>query len=161
MKLSTFSTPINERYFEDYIEGSVFEYGPLDVGESEIIEFARQFDPQMMHLDPQAAASGPFQGLIASGWHTLGLMMRLFVDNYLSSVASRASPGVDEIRWFKPVRPGDQLRLRISILETRRSRSKPDRGLVISLLEGINQDGEVVASVKPMNFLALRDPVAQ
>ena len=161
MKLSTFSTSINERYFEDYIEGSVFEYGPLRVGESEIIAFAKQFDPQMMHLDPQAAASGPFQGLIASGWHTLGLMMRLFVDNYLSSVASRASPGVDEIRWFKPVRPGDQLRLRISILETRRSRSKPDRGLVISLLEGINQDGEVVASVKPMNFLALRDPVAQ
>lgn len=161
MSLSEFSVPIDQRYFEDYIPGSVFEYGPVLVTEAEIIEFAKRFDPQAMHIDPQAAENGPYHGLIASGWHTLGLMMRLFVDNFLSSVASLASPGIDELRWLKPVRPGDQLRLRVSILEARRSRSKPDRGVIISLFESINQHGEVVASIRPMNLLALRNPDVQ
>ena len=160
MSQSEFSTPINQRYFEDYIEGAIFEYGPVTVNEAEIIDFAERFDPQEMHIDPQAAQAGPFKGLIASGWHTIGLMMRLFVDNFLSSVASLASPGIDELRWLKPVRPGDQLRLRVSILETRRSRSKPDRGMVISLMEVINQDGAIVASLRPMNLLGLRNPNA-
>lgn len=160
MSQSEFSTPIDQRYFEDYIVGSVFEYGPVLVSEAEIIDFAKRFDPQEMHIDPQGAALGPFKGLIASGWHTIGLVMRLFVDHFLSSVASLASPGIDELRWLKPVRPGDQLRLRVSILETRRSRSKPDRGIVISLMEVINQNGEIVASLRPMNLLALRNPAA-
>lgn len=158
MSLSEFSVPVEQRYFEDYVQGGVFEYGPISVEEPEIIEFAKRFDPQTMHTDPQRAGSGPFKGLIASGWHTIGLMMRLFVDHYLSAVASLASPGVDEVRWFKPVRPGDQLRLRVSILETKPSRSKGDRGMVFSLLEGINQSGEVVASLKAMNLLAVRSP---
>jgi acyl dehydratase len=156
MGLSEFSTPIGQRYFEDYIQGAVFEYGPLSVDEAEIIAFAKRFDPQTMHTDPQAALRGPFKGLIASGWHTIGLMMRLFVDNYLSAVASLASPGVDEVRWLKPVRPGDQLRLRVAVLETRPSRSKPDRGIVHSLVESLNQNGEIVASFKAMNLLGLR-----
>ncbi len=138
------------------MEGSVFEYGPIAVEEAEIISFAKRFDPQTMHIDPEKAALGPFRGLIASGWHTTGLMMRLFVEHFLSSVASLASPGVDEVRWLRPVRPGDQLQLRISILEVKPSRTKPDRGMVVSLLEGINQDGEVVSSLKAMNLLAKR-----
>jgi acyl dehydratase len=156
MTPSEFSMLIGQRYFEDYVKGAVFEYGPISVSEAEIIDFAERFDPQTMHIDPQAAARGPFKGLIASGWHTIGLMMRLFVDNYLSTVASLASPGVDEVRWYKPVRPDDALRLRVSILDTKPSRSKPDRGMVHSLLEGINQNGETVASLKAMNLLGLR-----
>jgi acyl dehydratase len=153
---STFSVPIEDRYFEDYVEGSVFEYGPIAVEEAEIISFAKRYDPQTIHIDPEKAALGPFHGLIASGWHTVGLMMRLFVEHFLSAVASLASPGVDEVRWYRPVRPGDRLLLRISILEVKPSRTKPDRGMVVSLLEGINQNGEVVSSLKAMNLLAKR-----
>ena len=156
MASSTFRVPIDDRYFEDYVVGSVFEFGPIAIEESEIVAFAKSFDPQTMHVDPEKAAHGPFHGLIASGWHTIALMMRLFVDHYLSAVASRASPGVDEVRWRRPVRPGDRLQLRISILEAKPSRFKPDRGMVVSLLEGINQEGEVVASLKAMNLLATR-----
>jgi acyl dehydratase len=156
MNVSGFSVPIDDRYFEDYREGSVFTFGPIEVEESEVISFAERFDPQTIHTDPAKAAEGPFGGLIASGWHTAGLMMRLFVDNYLSAVASLASPGVDELRWLRPVRPGDQLRLRVSVLETKPSRSKPDRGMVVSLLEALNQSGEVVFSLKAMNLLAKR-----
>src|SRR5699024_839340 len=125
--------------------GSVYEFGPIEVEESEVIAFASRFDPQAMHIDPAAAAAGPFKGLIASGWHTLSLMMRLMVDNYLSTVAGLASPGVDEVRWVRPVRPGDHLVLRVTVLEARPSRSKPDRGVIFSLMEALNQNGEVVA----------------
>ncbi len=154
--MSTFPTPIDDRFFEDYAEGSLYEFGPITVDEAEIISFARRFDPQTMHVDPVKAASGPFQGLIASGWHTIGLMMRLFVEHYLSDVASLASPGVDEVRWLRPVRPGDRLRLRVTVVSARRSRSKPDRGIVTSALEAINQQGEVVCSFTAMNMLAAR-----
>jgi acyl dehydratase len=153
---STFANPIDNRYFEDYVAGTTFIFGPIEVEESEVISFAQRFDPQSIHKDPAWAAHGPFHGLIASGWHTIGLMMRLFVEHFLSAVASRASPGVDEVRWYCPVRPGDQLRLRVSILEANPSRSKPDRGMVISLLEALNQDEEVVCSLKAMNLLAKR-----
>jgi acyl dehydratase len=158
MNLCEFSVPREQRYFEDYVEGAKFEYGPISVDEAEVIAFAKRYDPQTMHTDPQEAARGPFKGLIASGWQTMSLMMRLFVDHYLSAVASIASPGVDEVRWLRPVRPGDQLMLRVSILETRPSRSKPDRGMVVSLLEAVNQSGDVVASLKAMNLLAARNP---
>ena len=160
MPLSDFKTPRDQRYFEDYEKGRSFEYGPIGVEEPEVIAFARQFDPQAMHIDPDAAARGPFHGLIASGWHTIGLMMRLFVDHYLTSVASLASPGVDEVRWFKPVRPGDQLHLRLTIADAAPSRSKPDRGMVHTVVEGINQQGEVVASFKAMNLIGRRHPGA-
>ena len=157
MNLSEFSVPREQRYFEDYVAGAKFEYGPVSVDETEIIAFAKRYDPQTMHVDPQAAARGPFKGLIASGWQTMSLMMRLFVDHYLSAVASLGSPGVDEVRWLRPVRPGDQLMLRVSVLETKPSRSKPDRGMVVSLLEAVNQSGDVVASLKAMNLLAARN----
>ena len=156
MSVSTFSTPIDDRWFEDYVAGAVYEFGPIRADEAEIIDFARKFDPQAMHVDPDAAARGLFGGLIASGWHTAGMMMRLVVDHYLSSVASVASPGIDELRWKAPVRPGDELKLRVSVLETRLSASKPDRGMVVSLLEAVNQRGETVCSLRAMNLLLLR-----
>jgi acyl dehydratase len=155
---STFANPIDNRYFEDYVVGAAFVFGPIGVDESEVISFAQRFDPQSIHTDPERAAHGPFHGLIASGWHTIALMMRLYVEHFLSAVASRASPGVDEVRWYHPVRPGDQLRLRVSILEANPSRSKPDRGMVISLLEALNQDQRVVCSLRAMNLLAKRSP---
>jgi acyl dehydratase len=153
-----FATPLGQRYFEDYIEGSVFEFGPTPVVEAEVIAIAKRFDPQAMHTDPQAALRGPYKGLIASGWHTMGLMLRLVVDNYLSTVATFASPGLNEVRWLQPVRPGDELRLRVTVIETRVSRSKPDRGIVHSLMEGLNQNGDVVVSFIWMNMLGLRNP---
>jgi len=145
-----------ERYFEDYIPGAVFEYGEIRVEEAEILEFARRFDPQDMHVDPEAAKRGRFGGLIASGWHTGAMMMRLLADNFLPKGASLASPGIDELRWLFPVRPGDVLRIRVTVLEATPSRSKPDRGMVRTLIEVLNQDGKIVMSLKPMNIIARR-----
>lgn len=156
MSAPDFAVPIDQRYFEDYTVGSSYEYGTVAVNEAEAIDFARRFDPQPIHVDTVVAAEGPFGGLIASGWHTAALMMRLFVDHYLSSVASLASPGVDELRWLKPVRPGDLLRIRATVTEARRSRSKPDRGIVRTLIEVLNQRGEIVLSMKAMNLLRTR-----
>ena len=128
MSATEFSVPIDERYFEDYVPGPVFEYGPIAVTEAEIIDFAKKFDPQYIHTDPEKAARGPFGGLIASGWHISSLMMRLYVDNYLSSVASLCIPGIDELRWRSPSAPGDSLWIRVTALDARRSKSKPDLG---------------------------------
>jgi len=152
-----FTVPIEDRYFEDYEAGAIHQFGPIEVEEAEVIAFARRFDPQPFHINPEAAAQTVFGGLIASGWHTAGLMMRLCVDHYLSSVASLGSPGVDELRWLRPVRPGDELSVRVTILETKRSRSKPDRGIVRSLFEALNQAGEIVMSMKAVNFMRCRD----
>jgi acyl dehydratase len=152
-----FAVPIEVRYFEDYQAGAVYEYGYASVTEAEILAFARQFDPQPIHVEPAFAATGPFGGLIASGWHTGGIFMRLFADHYLSRVASLASPGIDELRWATPVRPGDTLRLRATVLETRVSRSKPDRGLVRTRGELLNQDDGSALSLIAMNLLRRRD----
>src|SRR5712692_3474948 len=132
-------SPAAVRYFEDYPPGSVFEAGPIAVSEAEIIDFARRYDPQAMHVDPAAAAQGRFGGLIASGWHTAAMMMRLFATNFLSPVSSVASPGVDELRWLEPVRPGDALSIRVTVLEARRSRSRPGEGIVRGFVEVVNQ----------------------
>ena len=145
-----------ERYFEDYTPGTVFTSGAIVVSEAEIIDFAWQYDPQAMHTDPAAAASGRFGGLIASGWHTAALMMRLFATNFLSPASSVASPGIDELRWLRPVRPGDSLHLRVTVVEARRSRSRPQEGIVRSLIEVLNQDGAMVMSLKPISLIACR-----
>ena len=145
-----------ERYFEDYPTGAVFTAGTIAVDRAEIIDFARKYDPQAMHTDPDAAASGHFGGLIASGWHTAAMMMRLFADNFLSPASSIASPGLDELRWLKPVRPGDVLSLRVTILEARRSRSRPEQGVIRSLVEVLNQNGEAVMSLKPISLIRCR-----
>jgi len=156
MNATVFSVPINERYFEDYVPGPVFEYGPISVTEAEVIDFAKKFDPQDIHTDPVKATRGPFGGLIASGWHTSSLMMRLYADNYLSSVASIASPGIDELRWLKPVRPGDSLWIRVTALDSRRSKSKPDLGVVRVYVEVLNQNREIVMTVKTVNLFRRR-----
>lgn len=156
MSASQFPVPINDRYFEDYLPGSTYEYGPISVSEADIIEFAKKFDPQDIHTNPEKAGQGPFGGLIASGWHTGSLMMRLFVDNYISSVAAIASPGVDELRWTKPVRPGDSLWIRVAVIDSRRSQSKPHLGIVRVQVEVINQHREAVMSLKSANLLKCR-----
>ena len=155
-----FSVPIGDRYFEDYQEGAVYEYGYATIDTDELVAFARRFDPQPIHVDAELAAAGPFGGLIASGLHTGGIFMRLFADHYLSKSAGLASPGIDELRWPAPVRPGDTLRLRTTTTGTRRSRSKPDRGLVFTHAELINADDSIVLSLKAMNLLRLRHPRA-
>src|SRR5436305_1537982 len=105
---------------------------------------------------PAAAASGFFGGLIASGWHTAGLMMRLFTQHFLSPESSLASPGIDELRWPKPVRPGDILSIRVTVTEARRSRSKPQQGIVHSFVEVLNQHDEVVMTLKPVSLIRCR-----
>ena len=154
----SFATPPTDRCFEDYTVGATYECGSVHLTEAEMIAFAREFDPQAMHVDPAASARGRFGGLIASGWHTAAMMMRLLVDNFLPGRASLASPGIDELRWLRPVRPGDVLRVRVCVLEATRSRSKPDRGIVRTLVEVLNQDAEVVMSMKPMNLVRVRHP---
>jgi acyl dehydratase len=159
---SDFAVPIDDRYFEDYRADAVYEYGHLVVSERAVLDFAEQFDPQPIHVDPGFAATGPFHGLIASGWHSAGLAMRLFADHYLSRVASLASPGVDEVRWKVPLRPDDRVRLTATTLETRPSRSKPDRGMVVTRLELLNQDDRSPISFTAMNILRRRpEPVRQ
>ena len=116
------------QYFEDYPVGAVFAGGPITVGEQEILDFARRYDPQPMHVDKAAAEAGQFGGLIASGWHTGALMMQLLAAHFVPRPGNLASPGLDELRWLLPVRPGDRLSLRATVLEARRSRSKPGSG---------------------------------
>jgi len=153
----TFTTPAEDRYFEDYVPGSVHEFGSIAVEEAEMINFARRFDPQPFHIDPEAAKQSIFGRLIASGWHTASLAMRLLVDHYISHVASLGSPGVDELRWLKPVRPGDTLSVRITLLEAQRSRSKPDQGFIRGSTEVLNQHGEVVMTMKSGGFVRCRE----
>jgi acyl dehydratase len=160
MSLSVFRTSADNRYFEDYIAGDIHRFGRIVVEADEVISFAKRFDPQSFHTDIDAARRGPFGGLIASGWHTAGLMMRLLTEHFLSSVASLGSPGIDELRWLKPVRPGDVLSLRVTIREAVPSRSKPDRGLVRSVIEVLNQTDEVVMTLVAM-VLVGRRPAAE
>lgn len=159
-QLSSFSTPIDDRYFEDYVPGAVHEVGQIEVTAEEVIAFGKRYDPQDFHTDPEAALKTRFGGLIASGWMTCSLMMRLFCENYLSKNAGLVSPGVDELRWLIPVRPGDVLSLRITVAEARRSSSKPDRGLVKSAIEVLNQKREVVMTMLAMNLVSCRNPAA-
>jgi acyl dehydratase len=143
------------RYFEDYPVGAVYGGGPVTVSEADILDFARRYDPQPMHTDKAAAEAGPFGGLIASGWHTGSLMMQLLVRHFVPR-GNLASPGLDELRWVRPVRPGDALSLRASVESARRSHSKPDQGVVISFVEVLNQHGEVVMTLKPISLMRCR-----
>ena len=144
------------RYFDDYMPGTTHDCGSVSVSQAEIISFATQFDPQPFHVDPEAAARGPFGGLVASGWHTAALVMRQLVDHYLPAEASLGSPGLDEVRWPDPVRPGDTLRVRATVLEARRSQSRPDRGIIKTVIEAVNQDGRMVMRATGTNFLRVR-----
>ncbi len=154
--MSLFASPASERYFEDYVPGVVHSFGSVVVTEAEVLEFAGRYDPQPIHTDPEYAVTGPFGGLIASGWHTAALFMRLFADHFLSRVASLASPGIDELRWVAPVRPGDTLRVRATVVEARVSRSKPDRGVVRTEVVVLNQDEVAVLTMSAVNIMLRR-----
>jgi acyl dehydratase len=135
-----------EIHLDDLAPGQIHHLGRHTVGRDEIVAFARDWDPQPFHLDEAAASASIYGGLIASGWHTVCLFMRLFVDGLLGRAAAMGSPGIDELRWLKPVRPGDTLEARLEILEVRPSRSKPDRGIVRLRSVMINQHQEEVLS---------------
>ena len=134
-------------YFEDFKAGDEFASSGATITESQIIDFALTFDPQPLHVDVTAATASPFGGLIASGFHTLALSFRLFWQTGALNDGSIGSPGIDEVRWLRPVRPGDTLRVVVKVLETRPSRSKPDRGMVKVQYTTTNQHGETVLTV--------------
>jgi acyl dehydratase len=138
---------VPERTFDDFEAGQVHELGTHTVTEEEILAFAREFDPQPFHVDPEAAKDSVFGGLIASGWHTGAMWMRLYVDAMLGSTAAQGSPGIEELRWLAPVRPGDTLAGRLTVLETTPSERRPDRGTVRIRGELVNQDGVTVLSM--------------
>jgi acyl dehydratase len=139
---------LKERWFEDYAVGEVFEFGDRLVTGEEIVEFAIRYDPQPFHADAAAAAHSSFGGLVASGWMTAALLMREMCDHFISPLSALGSPGVDQLRWLQPVRPGNRLHVRVTVLEARRSQSKPDRGVITLLQEVMNQSGEVVMSLQ-------------
>lgn len=143
-------------YFEDFEPGRVFELGSVDVTADEIIEFATKYDPQPFHIDPVAAEQSPFGGLIASGWHTCALYMRLLCDGILHDSSSQGSPGMEELRWLAPVRPGDRLRGTSTVLAANPSSTKPNRGTVTLLSEMTNQDGVVVMRMRGRGMYGVR-----
>jgi acyl dehydratase len=144
------------RYWEDFRIGDTTEVGPVTVSEAEIVEFATRYDPQPFHVDPIAAAQTPYGGLIASGWHTTALFMGMFVRAVLLDSASLGSPGVEEIRWTAPVRPGDTLSGRTTITDVQPSSTNPKRGTVFTTNEVFNQDGVLVLTMKARGFFARR-----
>lgn len=144
-------------YLDDFAEGSTFETEGKTLSEAEVLEFALKYDPQPFHMDVEAAKDGPFGGLIASGIQTMAIGLRLLLQaQVFAPAASMGSPGMDELRWLKPVRPGDTLRLRGDVLETIPSRSKPDRGVLRYRMTIFNQNGEDVMSMLGMQILRRR-----
>ena len=149
--------PARKKYhFEDFSPGDVWEIESRAISKEEIIDFASRFDPQYFHIDEDAARHSPYGGLIASGWHTVSLCMRMICDRYLLDAVSLGSPGVSQIRWLRPVRPGDRLKLKLTVLEAKISRSRPDRGSVTHRWEVYNQGGEMVLSLEGVGILARR-----
>ncbi|MGH8991947.1 MAG: MaoC family dehydratase [Acidimicrobiia bacterium] len=145
--------PDDRLHFEDLTPGQVFELGTFPpVTEDDIIAFARQWDPQPFHVDPEAAKATMWGGVIASGWHSVAIAMRLAVDGVLSRAASQGSPGVDNVRFWRPVRPGDVLTGRYTVLETEPSTSRPRMGKVRARTELVNQRGETVMSLEGTGF---------
>jgi acyl dehydratase len=144
------------RYFDDLTPGTTFALGAVTASEAEIIAFARQYDPQPFHVDAEAARSGPFGGVVASGWHSCALIMRLLVDGLLLDVAGAGSPGVDLIRFRHPVRPGDTLDARASVIAARLSESKPDRGVITLRVEAYNQHEQRVLVMDALTIVLKR-----
>jgi len=149
---------VPQRHFEDFEPGEVLELGHHTVTEAEIVAFAEQWDPQPFHVDPEAAAASAFGGLVASGWHTGALWMRLYVDAVLQDAASMGSPGIEELRWLAPVRPGDTLHARLTVLEATPSARSPDRGTIRSRGEMVNGDGTIVLSMVARGHFGRREP---
>ena len=151
--------PVAKRlYWEDFPVGAVFEFGGVTLTREAIVEFASRYDPQPFHLDDAAAEASLFGGLSASGWHTCALTMRMMCDAYLNRSASLGSPGIDELRWLKPVRPGDTLHVRMEVLQARTMASRPGVGLALQAWTVINQHGEPVMTMRGWGMLGLRPP---
>lgn len=147
-------------WYEDFVVGDALEMGSRVVGRDEVIAFAREYDPQPFHVDEQAAKDSLFGGLIASGWHTCAMVMRMMCDSYLLDSASLGSPGLDNVRWLRPVRPGDEIRALRIVTAKRTSKSKPDIGIVNSRCEVYNQQGELVMSMESAGMFRVRNPEA-
>lgn len=141
--------------FREFHEGQVIQSEPYEVLESELLQFAEAFDPQWFHTNKEAAADGPFKGLIASGWHTCGIAMRLTADLVLKGSESFASPGLDYVRWARPVRPGDQLSLTLTVLETRRSKKRPTLGILRWRWQLFNQNKDEVLDLEATSMFDL------
>lgn len=154
------ATPTVKYYWEDFHVGEVREMGPHTITEEEILNFAHQFDPQRFHVDAELARETIYGGLIASGWHTCSLVFRMTCDGLLLESSSMGSPGLENLRWLKPVRPGDTLRARIEVLESRPMASKPHLGLVRSVWQGLNQHNEVVVSMEGWGIYGRRTPAS-
>ena len=144
-------------FFEDFEVGREFQSAERNITESEILAFAREFDPQTFHTGEKAHTSSIYDGLIASGWHSGAIAMRLMVDSFIGQSASLGSPGLDYLRWPNPMRPGDKVTLFARVVEARRSQSKPDRGIVKLLLELKNKNGELLMETVAVVFLSCRD----
>ena len=153
------NTPRDIRlYWEDFPAGSVREFGATTVSREAVLAFAREFDPQPFHLDDEAAEASMFGKLSASGWHTCAMTMRMLCDDHLLEAASLGSPGIDSLRWTRPVYPGDTLRVRLEVLEARPMGSRPDVGLVRSRWHVLNQDAEVVLTMEGWGMFRRRSP---
>jgi acyl dehydratase len=148
---------VPQLYWEDFHPGRVFEHGPRHVSREEIIAFAAEFDPQPFHLDEDAARATMFGGLSASGWHNCGIMMRMIADAFLLNASSMGAPGVDEVRWLLAIRPGDELTLRATVIETRASNSGPELGFVRFLFELFNASGAKVMTLTTSLMLERRE----
>jgi acyl dehydratase len=149
------------KYAEDFPVGVRRELGSTTLAEDDVIRFAREFDPQPFHVDKAAAEQGFYGGIIASGWHTCSLTMRIMVDNYLSDAAALGSPGIDELRWLKPVRPGDRLTVYSTVREVKNSTSKPDRAVLTTETEVENQAGDVVLTMLGKTMMLRRPATAR
>lgn len=149
---------MDHRYLDDLTPGQRFTSPGLTLTEAEIIDFAWRYDPQPFHLDANAAAESPYGGLIASGFQSLAICFRLFIQSGLLAESSLGSPGIDELRWLAPVRPGDTLHSEIEVLEVRPSKSKPDRGIARLRYHAVNQRGEVVLSFIVNHLLRRNTP---
>lgn len=154
-------SPLSKLYWEDFQPGRVFERGPRRISREEIVAFAAEFDPQPMHLDEEAARGTMLGGLAASGWHSCGILMRMCTDAFVLNSASRGAPGVDEVKWRLPVRPGDELRLRATVLEARLSRSRADMGFARFLFELINQTGAPAVQLTTTLMMGRRNSEAE
>ena len=147
-----------KHYWEDFKVGEMHQIGEKRIDKDEIIAFAKQFDPQPFHVDEAAAKASMYGGLIASGWHTVALVMRMMCDSYMLDSASLGSPGIDNLKWLKPVRPGDTIHAQRTTLEVRASASRPEMGLVKTRWEVFNQNGEQVMAMEGYGMFRRRNP---
>ncbi|MFZ5528903.1 MAG: MaoC family dehydratase [Pseudomonadota bacterium] len=148
-------------YWEDIIEGLVLEFGPKKVERHEVIRFATDFDPQPFHLSEEAGKASLFGGLAASGWHTAGMVMRLMCDGFLLKSSSLGSPGLDSLKWLRPVMVGDEIRARMTVLGRRPMKSKPNVGLVQTRWEAVNQRDEVVMTIENWAMFGRKETAAE